>query len=167
MPKALELASFTRPELIFLNLAAKEGAEILGKLSEKVAAAGVVPDSGALLHLLLERETLCSTGIGSGIAIPHCKLKHLEHPVLAVGTSETALEFGALDGKPVQVFFLLVSPEDAPAEHLQVLAGISKWIKDDPDGIRNILEAETSEAVFALLPGGSPSEGSEDEDDSP
>jgi fructose-specific phosphotransferase system IIA component len=150
----MDLATYTRPELIFLAVPGQEGSEILAVLAERLAAAGVVPDAVPIHQLLLEREALCSTGIGSGIAIPHCKLKTLRKPVLAVATSAQAIDFKALDGKPVQVFLLLVSPEDAPAEHLQVLAGISKWIKGDPTVIDQILSASAPEAVLRLLGNG-------------
>ncbi len=156
----MDLATYTRPELIFLAVPGYEGEEILAVLAERLAVAGVVPNASALHQLLLEREALCSTGIGAGIAIPHCKLKTLSRPVLAVATTVQAIDFKALDGEPVQVFFLLVSPEDAPAAHLQVLAGISKWIKADPTVIHQILLASSPDAVLRLLGEGDEEDGS-------
>ena len=149
----MDLAAYTRLELIYLAIPGLEGSEILAFLAEKLAAAGVITDPRAVHQLLLEREVLCSTGIGAGIAIPHCKLKTLDSPVLAVATTSHAIDFKALDGKPVQVFFLLVSPQNAPAEHLQALSGISKWIKADASVIDQILNAPSAGTVFRLLGG--------------
>jgi PTS system nitrogen regulatory IIA component len=150
----MKLADYTRPELVFLQLPGRDGAAVLGQLSEALAAAGAVEDADGVLQRLLEREALCSTGIGSGIAIPHCKLRRLKQPVLALATTETPIDFKALDGGPVQLFFLLISPEDSPAEHLQILAGISKWIKTDPEVVGRMCRATTAGQIFALLTGG-------------
>ena len=75
----------TRPELIFSDLPATDRRGVLRELAERVAATGLVRDAGALFRALLEREQLGSTGIGHGVAIPHCKLKGLEQGILAVG----------------------------------------------------------------------------------
>ena len=149
----MELASYTRKDLIFFQLPGANGPEVLSNFAARLEQAGVVENAQVLHRRLLEREELCSTGIGSGIAIPHCKFKKLKRPVLAVATSARPIDFRALDGKPVQVFFLLISPEDAPAEHLQVLSGLSKWIKEDPSAIDRIREAESAAAVYRMLGG--------------
>jgi PTS system nitrogen regulatory IIA component len=129
----------TRTELIFPDLRAGDSAGVLRELAAHVAAAGVdgLPaDGDGLYRALLEREQLGSTGIGHGVAIPHCKLKGLDHGILALGLARPGVDFGAPDGKPVSVFFLVLSPDDNPAEHLQTLARVSKWVRDDRDGGR-------------------------------
>ena len=105
-------------------------------------------DGRGLFERLLEREELCSTGIGSGVAIPHCKIPRLEQAVLAIGISKDAVDFMALDGKPVNTFFVLASPEDKPALHLKVLSAISRWLRAEPDldaRLRNLDPAEIFE----------------------
>jgi PTS system nitrogen regulatory IIA component len=119
------LGSLTRPDLIFPDLPATDRPEVLRALAERVAARGLAPDAGELFQKLQEREQLGSTGIGSGIAIPHCKLTG----VVAVGRVPAGVDFGAVAGKPVRIFFLVISPGERPAEHLQVLAAISRWVK--------------------------------------
>jgi nitrogen PTS system EIIA component len=127
----MRLGSLTRPELIFPELAPSDRSRILRTLADSVAERGMVGNADELYQKLLEREQLGSTGIGSGVAIPHCKLKGLDHGVVAVGLVREGIDFGAVDGRPVRLFFLVVSPVNAPAEHLQVLAAISRWIKTD------------------------------------
>ena len=127
----MRLGALTRPDLIFPDLPASDRPGVLRALAERVAARGLVPDAVQLYERLLERERLGSTGIGSGIAIPHCKLPGLKSGVVAVGMVPEGVDFGAVDGKPVRVFFLVISPSESPAEHLQALAAISRWLKED------------------------------------
>lgn len=140
----------TRPELIFSGLPATDCRGVLRELAERVAATGLVRDAGALYRALLEREQLGSTGIGSGVAIPHCKLEELEHGILAVGIARPPVEFGAADGDPVAVFFLVLSPNDSPAEHLQTLARISRWVRTDRH-VETLLRLEDRGAIYDFL----------------
>lgn len=125
----MPLGSLTRPDLIFPDLPAADRQEVLRALAGRVAASGLVKSAGALFQQLWDREQLGSTGIGGGIAIPHCKLEGLKHGVVAVGIVPQGVDFGAVDGRPVRVFFLVVSPDGAPGQHLQTLAAISRWVK--------------------------------------
>jgi mannitol/fructose-specific phosphotransferase system IIA component (Ntr-type) len=119
----------TRPELIFPDLEAADPRAVLQGFAERIAAAGVVTDAAALFRALWEREQLGSTAIGHGVALPHCKLKGLEQAVVAVGVVHPGIDFGSPDGAPVAVFFLVLSPAENPAEHLQVLARVSRWVR--------------------------------------
>ena len=146
----MRLASLTRPELIFVDLPGRDRQEVLRLLAEKLAQGGVVADSEELFQKLWERERLGSTGIGSGVAIPHCKLKGLRSGVVAIGLAREGIDFQAVDGRPVQLFFLVVSPSESPAEHLQVLAAISRWVKADHH-VEKVLRLSDRDAIFTLL----------------
>ena len=87
-------------------------------------------DSEATLNVLFEREKLGSTGIGEGIAIPHGKITGLDQLILSFGRSAVGIDFDAMDGKPVHLFFLLIAPENSAGQHLKTLAKISKMLKD-------------------------------------
>lgn len=87
-------------------------------------------DSEATLDVLFEREKLGSTGIGEGIAIPHGKITGLDQLILSFGRSAVGIDFDAMDGKPVHLFFLLIAPENSAGQHLKTLAKISKMLKD-------------------------------------
>ena len=97
-----------------------------------------------------EREKLCSTGLGSGVAVPHCKLPGLKRLLLAIGISRQGIEFGSSDGQPAKLFFLLVSPAQAPAAHLQALAAISKWVRVD-NHVEGLLDASDPNEIYHLL----------------
>lgn len=147
----MRLESLTRPELIFRHLPAQDRDWVLQALAGRLADRGLVASAEELFEKLLEREQLGSTGIGAGVAIPHCKLKSLERPVLAIGvTDRPGVDFGAIDGKPVRLFFLLVSPTQSPAEHLQVLAAISRWVKEG-DRVAELLDSRDAEEIYSLL----------------
>ena len=152
----MRLANLTRPELIYGSLDASDAEGVLEAFSERMASIGVIPRARDLYRKLYEREQLGSTGIGDGVAIPHCKLEKLDSPILAIGRLEGSdgeaggVDFGAVDGKPVHLFFLVVSPDDSPAEHLQVLAGLSRWLRADNHAAK-VMEAESAEAIYELL----------------
>jgi len=83
-------------------------------------------DGETLLNNLLARERLGSTGLGNGIAIPHCRLKNLDAVIGALVTLEHPIDFNALDDKPVDILFVLLAPESATQEHLNALAALAE-----------------------------------------
>jgi len=136
--------------LIFPGLAAGTVEEALSEMSEGLARQGVVSDAGDLSRRLLEREKIGSNGLGAGLAIPHCKVRDLEDVVLAVGVSRRGIDFHAADGVPVTLVFLVLSPAEAPALHLQALARISRVIR--MPGVAESLRRETAaEGIAAAL----------------
>jgi PTS system nitrogen regulatory IIA component len=150
----MRLANLTHPELIFPRLAGSDRPTVLRAFADRLAEISPTTDADELYRLLCEREDLSSTGIGSGVAIPHCKMNGLSEVVVAIGLCEHPVDYDAEDGEPVDLLFLLVSPEDAPAEHLQSLSAVSKWVKanrhvekirqlDDAVSIYELLERET------------------------
>jgi len=146
----VDLGALTRPDLIFPDLPATGREAVLRAFAERLAARGLVGDAAALFDKLWEREQLGSTAIGGGIAIPHCKVDRLKSGVVALGRVDAGVDFGAADGEPVRLFFLVVSPSQAPAEHLQILAAISRWLRG-PGRVQALLEQPDAEAVFAYL----------------
>jgi len=87
-------------------------------------------DVDRLVEVLWERERLGSTAIGDGIAIPHGKLSGLREVLGAFGRHLQGVDFQSLDGRPTQLFFLLVAPEDSVGAHLKALARVSRLLKD-------------------------------------
>lgn len=146
----MNLGSFTEPDLIFPELPGGDAGSVLHAFAERVAALGYVGDADRLYDKLMEREKLGSTGIGSGVAIPHCKMRGLDRAVVAVAATRRPVDFGAVDGEPVRLFFLVISPHDTPAVHLQVLAAISKWVKADRH-VPRLLEMTDRQAIYDFL----------------
>jgi nitrogen PTS system EIIA component len=139
-----------RPDLIFSDLTATDRSALLRALADRIVAAGAAGaagDAGALWQALLEREQLGSTGIGHCTAIPHCKLKGLDHGIVAVGIARSGVDFGAPDGKPVSIFFVVLSPAENPSEHLQILARVSRWVRVQ-EHVDTLLQLADDQAVF-------------------
>ena len=117
-------------ETIITDLKASDKRGVLEELSEPVAKiAGL--GGKELVTVLMERERLGSTGIGGGIAIPHGKLKKLDKLILGFGLSRQGIDFDSMDNRPAHLFFLLVTPENSTLLHLNILAGITKLLKND------------------------------------
>ncbi|OGP16077.1 MAG: PTS fructose transporter subunit IIA [Deltaproteobacteria bacterium RIFCSPLOWO2_02_FULL_50_16] len=103
-----------------------------------------------LSHILLEREKLGSTGIGNGVAIPHGKISTIDHVITGFGRSLQGVPFDAQDGKPVNLFFVLVAPENAASLHLKTLARLSRLLKDSTFRHR-LLESKTDEEIYQAI----------------
>ena len=117
-------------DLIIEELASTDKKGVIGEFSRLIASTGRVRDEGELLRVLFERESLGSTGIGGGVAIPHGKLPAITTMIVAFGRSSGGIDFASIDGSPAHLFFLLVTPEDQPGEHLRALARISRILKN-------------------------------------
>lgn len=125
----MKISDILSKELVIPDLRETDKQSVLGELvrhlSQKIA--GI--DTAELLGVLLEREQMGSTGIGDGIAIPHGKLKDLKQLIAVFGKSTDGVEYDAMDGKPVHLFFLLVAPENSAGVHLKALARLSRLLK--------------------------------------
>jgi PTS system nitrogen regulatory IIA component len=135
---------------IFPDLAGSTLEEVLSEISHGFARTGVVSDGADLARRLVERERMGSTGLGGGLAIPHCKLREIGDVVLGVGVSRRGVDFHAADGVPVRLVFLVLSPADAPALHLQALARISRVIRI-PGVAEQLEKAKTAGEIATAL----------------
>ncbi len=148
----MKLSDFVVPAAIVIDLQAtgKEDAirEIVGSLSQ----AGVLTsgDSESIIRAILNREELGSTGIGQGVAVPHTRHPKVEKLVGTVAISRKGVDFAALDGEPVYILFLLVSPPNQPGDHLRALENISRHLKDERF-VSFLRQAQTVKDVEELL----------------
>src|SRR5258707_10895879 len=114
-----------------LTAGSKEG--VMREMVESLRAAGYFkggePDD--IIRAILKRELLGSTGIGRGVAIPHTKHNTVDRLIGTVALSKTGVPFESLDGEPVHVFVLLISPQDRPGDHLRALENVSRALRDD------------------------------------
>lgn len=147
---AMKIMDILKKEFILEELKAKSKREVLVELAAVFARGKTKFDPEAMLHVLLEREKLGSTGIGDGIAIPHGKLAGLEEMVIAFGRSREGVDFEAMDGKPAHLFFLLMAPENSAGQHLKALAKISRMLKDAVFR-KYLLAAKTHDDLYQAL----------------
>jgi nitrogen PTS system EIIA component len=125
-----KILDFLSPSAVLPDLSATTKKGVLEELVGALAKEGRIKNAQATVEVLMEREKLGSTGIGQGIAIPHAKTDQADQVVAAFGLSRRGVQFDALDGEPANIFFLLVAPPDAAAQHLKALARISRLLKD-------------------------------------
>lgn len=104
-------------------------------------------DADALFEQLIAREKLGSTGIGEGIAIPHCRFKTKGETIAALMTLESPIDFDSVDSKPVDVIFAMLVPEDAENEHLQTLASLVERIQTQ-GYVSSLRRAPDGDALF-------------------
>ncbi|MBC7790594.1 MAG: PTS sugar transporter subunit IIA [Anaerolineae bacterium] len=123
------LSELLSPVRVKVPLGSRTKTDVLRELVNLVANPGDSANGMAILASVNERERVLSTGIGGGIAIPHGKTPLADQLVLAAGVSPTGVDFDALDGKPVHLFFLLVGPESASGAHVKALGRISRLLR--------------------------------------
>ena len=146
----MQITGMFKKDYIIEELQATSKRAVLAELSEILRrdTEGLPP--GAMVDVLLEREKLGSTGIGDGIAIPHGKLKNLDRLMISFGRSRQGIDFDAIDGRPVHLFFLLMAPESSTGQHLKALAKISRMLKD-PEFRNGLMAATSAEEIYRKI----------------
>src|SRR5688500_16086705 len=131
-------------------LGSRTKSDVLRELVELAATRRNADSVESMLAAVREREQVLSTGIGGGVAIPHGKTPHVDQLMLAAGVARDAIDFDALDGQPVHLFFLLVGPESASGAHVKALSRISRLLRRDR--LRtDLLAAPTAEAFLDVI----------------
>jgi PTS system nitrogen regulatory IIA component len=139
-----------RESCVIADLKGGTKEEVLTELVSALKDAGLVQDVGQAVGVILEREKLGSTGIGDGVAIPHGKMKGLNRILCVFGRSKEGIDFDAVDGKPVHIFFLLLAPEDSAGLHIQMLSRISRILRD-PSFRKRLIEEGDDRDLFANI----------------
>lgn len=147
----MKVIDFTTPDAIFIDLAAGSKKQALQELSKR-AQTLTGADSRAIFEVLLAREKLGSTGIGNGIAIPHGRLDGLRQMHGLFCRLSEPVAFDAIDEQPVDLFFVILAPEDADSEHVKLLAQTARHLRDKSLGAQ-FRQADQVQTIFALLTG--------------
>jgi PTS system nitrogen regulatory IIA component len=137
-------------DVVFLDDAARRAA--IEALIRTAGENDHVPDVDAFSTAIFERESILSTGVGSGVAVPHAKLPGIEEFFVVVGVSAREVEWDAPDKKPVRIVFLIGGPADQQTKYLQLLAKIMLVVKNDALR-RRLLEAASPEEVISTFSG--------------
>jgi PTS system nitrogen regulatory IIA component len=145
----MKILDVLHKDAILDNLKSTDKKGVIEELVTPVAhIAGI--DHEDLVRVLMERERLGSTGIGGGIGIPHGKLKFLKNLVLGFGISRKGVDFESIDGRPVHIFFLLITPENSTGIHLKLLAQISRILKNNPFK-EKLLHAADRDEIISII----------------
>jgi len=154
-PKAgenLHIGDYIEPEGVIMALRSNHRDGVLRELIEHVPClAGRPEDQLRLFTALKEREELCSTGVGDGVAIPHARnalIGLVERPVIVLGRKPEGMPFASIDGAPVYLFFLVVAPD--VTSHLRTLARLGRLLRN-PHVRQSLLAAETVSRVLSVI----------------
>ena len=143
----MRLTEILKPQNIKVPLEAKVKTEAIGELVQLLADNGELTDPKKVLDAVLDREATRTTGIGSGLAIPHGKCTGTDHLVMAIGRAGSPIDFQAIDGRPVDLIWLLSSPPDKTGPHIHALARISR-LMTIPRFRQALAQAKTPQEIF-------------------
>lgn len=146
----MQLIQVLQPSCIKVPLVGTTKEQVIDELIELLYANGLIKDRNSVADAVFAREKTRSTGIGSGIAIPHGKCRAVDSLAMAMGITAEPIDFQSVDDKPVRIVMLLVSRLDQAGPHIQALARISRLMLDE--AFRSALErATSSQEVYELI----------------
>jgi len=125
------------PERI-VELTGADKSAALKELAEVAARAKGMPAHATVLEAILEREELLSTGIGMGIAVPHCKDRRVKDFSVALGRTAAPIEYGSSDKQPVRILAMIVAPDSRQDEYLRLLSRVTKFLRSERDRMLKI-----------------------------
>jgi fructose-specific phosphotransferase system IIA component len=147
---AMKLTEIMQPNLVKVPLEGPDKESVIAELVDLLGSNGLLNDRAAVLEAVMKREQTRSTGIGSGIAVPHGKCDAVKELVMSMGVARKPIDFASVDGKGVTIVILLVSPLDRTGPHIQALAKISKLMLDKQ--FREAVEkAMSAEELYELI----------------
>jgi len=144
------LTQILQPNCVKVPVESKDKEAVITELVNLLDAQGLLSDRDVVLDAVLTRERTQSTGTGAGIAIPHGKCNAVKELVMAIGIAHEPIEFQSIDGKPVTILILLVSPANQTGPHIQALARISRLMLNEEFKAR-LENANSAEDVYRLL----------------
>jgi fructose-specific phosphotransferase system IIA component len=127
----MTLSEFIQPSLVFSNLKANDKDDVFNQLAAAFLKEKVIKDKDDFISAVHYRESIDTTGVGNGIAIPHGKSSTVQRSAIAIASLENEIDWDSLDGKPVKYVFLLAISENGDQEHLKVLSKIASKLMDE------------------------------------
>lgn len=148
----MELEQFVSEDQVFQDIENVDRDDALHEMLDNLVARGCVEEDQVepLLREIVQRETLGTTAIGRGVAVPHARMEGFQDTLVAVGMSDEGVEFHALDGEPVHAIFLVLGSESESEEYIDVMKSISELVQTD-DFRRFLFRAEDDTEVVDLM----------------
>jgi nitrogen PTS system EIIA component len=146
----MKIVDLIRRDMVLPDLAADTKHGVIRELATHLAERQGKLKVEDLSRVLIDREELASTAIGEGVAVPHGKMRAVEGIVACLGRSRRGVDFGAMDGQPTHLFFVMVAPESSTGAHLKALARISRVFKDSTFR-RRLLEASDAQSMYDIM----------------
>ncbi|MBP6909233.1 MAG: PTS sugar transporter subunit IIA [Candidatus Saccharicenans sp.] len=147
----MRLSNIIDEKTILLDVKAKTKAEAIREMVNYLKKNKLISRPEEVIDKLEQRESLGTTALGEGVAIPHCKVKWVNNPIVLVGIARQGVPFEAPDGRPVNIFFLLITSLEDPSLNLQILALIAQLIKKSPELKDKLLQAKSQSEVREMI----------------
>ncbi len=146
----MKLTDYVTPEHVKIGLESERKEEVIEELVELLVSACDLCDADTIYQAVMNREREGSTGLEKGVAIPHAKCDAVERLSIVVGISKEGIEFDAQDGKPTNLFFLMIAPPTESGPHVQAIAKIVKMIKVE-NFRKKLINAKTPQEVLEVI----------------
>ncbi|MFW6010438.1 MAG: PTS sugar transporter subunit IIA [Gemmatimonadota bacterium] len=146
----MKLEDYLTPDLVVTDVRPGGIREVLRQLVDPLVEQGLLRESEELVEALLDRETLQSTGVGHGVAVPHAISDEIAAPRLVLARCPEGVDFQALDDRPVHLFFMLLSPPDEARNHIKLLARIARMVRH-PEIIDELLESTDPDRLLRAV----------------
>jgi PTS system nitrogen regulatory IIA component len=146
----MRLTEILNEQRVTTQLTATTKEEALSALAQLFTEDDAALDAKAVYEVLSERERLASTGIGSGVAIPHGRIAQLERLRAAIAVSPAGIPFEAIDGAPVRIVVGVLAPQHHTGDHLRVLARVSRLLRS-PEVRESLLQARDAHEAFDII----------------
>ena len=146
----VELSTILTPDLILYPVKAATKEEAISQLVDVLVKNGKLTEAEEAKSAVYKREELMTTGVGKGVALPHGKYANIDEVLVSFGISKEGIDFDAIDGLPVNIFVLLLTPEQYPSKHLKLLSKFSRML--NIAGCRaELLAADSAEKIAEIL----------------
>jgi len=146
----VKISDFLTVESVIPVLMSRDKTSAIEEMADWLASCYPQLDSKKVLDVLLDRERISTTAIGEGVAIPHGKLAGVDRVLGVFARSPEGVDFASMDGEPTHLFFALIAPENAAADHLKALARISRLLKDEKFR-RRLIAAQNQQELYATI----------------
>ncbi|MGQ9617411.1 MAG: PTS sugar transporter subunit IIA [Candidatus Aminicenantia bacterium] len=147
----MRLSNLIKKDLIIKDITARNRDELIKEVVNFLKKKDLITNEKEITYKLIEREKQATTAVADGIAIPHCKSKNLEEPLISLAISKEGIDFNSTNKKPTFIFFFVISSEDQPTKHLQVLALIAQLIKKSENLAKKILKATDEQEILNII----------------
>jgi PTS system nitrogen regulatory IIA component len=146
----VKISDFLNVESVIPELKSRDKSAAIEEMAGWLASCHGELDKQKVLDVLRERERISTTAIGEGVAIPHGKLPVVDRVLAVFARSPEGVDFASLDGAPTHLFFALIAPENAAADHLKALARISRLLKDEVFR-RRLMQAKDGQELYSII----------------
>ncbi len=148
----MNIKSLLSPDCVLFKHQCASKKRLLETIASHLCDHNTNLDPSNVFSALIARERLGSTGLGMGIAIPHCRIADCTQTIGVLVSLDTPIDFNALDSEPVDIIFVLVVPEDGHKDHLQTLAAIAETFSDK-DCLQRMRESKSAQELYDIVTG--------------